>query len=397
MRSKKLIIPLILGLLIVGGIFFGKSKQQAKLTPAGPLKQAVAKKGNLVLQVESTATVTSNLDVEIKCKASGEVRKLPFDVSDSVKKGDLLVELDPIDEERKVKQAKVSLSSAIANLAKANAVAEDAKTKAERMKELLEKKLCSQEDYETAKSTKAQAVAGLQQAGSQVSLAELDLSDARQRLDDTKVVAPMNGVVAERNVQVGQIISSGINSVSGGTTILTLSDLSHIFVMAAVDESDIGRVKVEQEVLVAADAFPGKKFLGKVVRIATQGINTSNVVTFDVKIEVTSPHKSLLKPGMTTDVEVVTAKRENVVLVPNSAVYRQEEKQLVEVVKPDDSTEEREVKVGETDGMMIEIIEGLVEGESVVLKPGNIESKWQRGSSGRMMGMRIMRRASRRR
>jgi len=243
MRSKKLIIPLILGLLIVGGIFFGKSKQQAKLTPAGPLKQAVAKKGNLVLQVESTATVTSNLDVEIKCKASGEVRKLPFDVSDSVKKGDLLVELDPIDEERKVKQAKVSLSSAIANLAKANAVAEDAKTKAERMKELLEKKLCSQEDYETAKSTKAQAVAGLQQAGSQVSLAELDLSDARQRLDDTKVVAPMNGVVAERNVQVGQIISSGINSVSGGTTILTLSDLSHIFVMAAVDESDIGRVR----------------------------------------------------------------------------------------------------------------------------------------------------------
>src|SRR5262249_12618539 len=133
---------------------------------------------------------------------------------------------------------------------------------------------------------------------------QVALANARQQLTYTKVTAPMDGVVAALNVQIGTIISSGITNVGGGTTILSLSDLSHIFVLASVDESEIGSVAIDQQAVITVDAFPGRRFRGKVVRIATRGVNVSNVVTFEVKIEVLGENKTLLKPEMTANVQI---------------------------------------------------------------------------------------------
>src|SRR5439155_4332181 len=108
------------------------------------------------------------------------------------------------------------------------------------------------------------------------------LANARQQRDYTTVTAPMDGVVSALNVQIGVIIASGITNVAGGTTIMTLSDLSHVFVLASVDESDIGTIVVDQPAIITVDAYPGRQFKGKVVRIATKGVNVTNVVTFEV-------------------------------------------------------------------------------------------------------------------
>jgi HlyD family secretion protein len=280
--------------------------------------------------VSSTGRVVSNLDVEIKCKASGQVITLPFDVSATVKKGDLLVELDPIDEQRRLQQAEVALASSEARLAQAQqelsvaektlaterkraeaavksaqARARETDAKSERVKTLWEKKLTSEESYDTARTAAIGADADLTSAEirveeirteeqalelkrqnvriaeGQVESNRIDLSIAKQRVQDTVVRAPMDGVIAARNVQIGQIISSGISNVGGGTTALVLSDLGRLFVLASVDESDIGKVELGQPARITADAFPGQDFRGEVVRIATRGVNTSNVVTFE--------------------------------------------------------------------------------------------------------------------
>jgi multidrug efflux pump subunit AcrA (membrane-fusion protein) len=170
--------------------------------------------------------------------------------------------------------------------------------------------------------------------------------------------------------------------VGGGTTVLTLSDLSHIFVVAAVDESDIGKVREGQTVTVTADAYPGKTFQGQVVRIATRGVNLSNVVTFEVKIEVLGDEKALLKPEMTANVEILTAAKDDAVLVPAEAVVRKGRgKQVVTVIGEGGSKEEVAVTPGLSDGTRTEIASGLTEGQTVLVHKGGAEGKWAAGQA----------------
>ncbi len=426
----------VVGIILViavglGGIYYWRNSHVQAAAEAGQ-EQATATvtRGTLVQSVASTGRVVSNLDVEIKCKASGRVEKLPFDVSDTVSQGDLLVELDPVDEERAVKLAEVALASskarldqarqnlavaehnlttattrAQATLQSAQARARELRTKADRRRDLLQQNLGSVEDYDTAESaaivaqadvlTAQAAIEELEAqrltletrrqditlAEAQVESDEIALANTRQRLADTKVFAPIDGVVSERNVQIGTIISSGITNVGGGTTVLLLSDLSRIFVLASVDESDIGRVQLDQDVQITVDAFPGVPFGGKVVRIATKGVNVSNVVTFEVKIEVTSENKSLLKPEMTANVQIVSDAREDVLLVPVKAISRRDHRSIA-MVRRGGVTVEQEVQLGTTDGMQVEVVSGLAEGDVLVLQSSEPASRWRGGPMG---------------
>ncbi len=437
---KKLFI--IVGILAIGGgsaayIIRRNDRNSSKEDPR--IRFVKVERGPVSLTVSSTGRVIANLDVDIKCKASGQIVSLPYDVSDKVSSGTILMELDPVDEERRVRQAEVRLAASQARLAQAEkalevaernletekkraeaalksseARAADARAKAERMKQLFEKKLASQEEYDTAETAAVQAAADLQNA--KVKLEELktqeisvemkrqdvalakgdvesdriNLSLAQQQLKDTKVRAPMDAVVAARNVQIGQIIASGVSNVGGGTTIMTLSDLSHLFILAAVDESDIGRVKEGQQVLITADAYPGVLFHGRVVRIATRGVNTQNVVTFEVKIEVTSDNKDMLKPEMTTNVEIIAAQKDDVLVIPAEAISRRRGQPTVLVKNDDGTSATREVEIGVNDGFRAEVISGLQEGETVVVRRGEAESRWRGGGPGGPGGPRGM-------
>ncbi|HOY63646.1 MAG TPA: efflux RND transporter periplasmic adaptor subunit, partial [bacterium] len=295
-----------------------------------------ASRGDVTQMVEASGSVVSNFDVEIKCKASGEIISLPFDASDVVKKGDLIAELDPSEEERKVEKARVALDSSRASrdtarqnlrmaernlensrsraevtLEAAKSAAEERAAKAERVAQLYQNKLASREEHETAKTSAAQARADLERAHltfkdldveeaalevsrqnlkraeADVKSSEINLDIAMQGLEDTRVYAPMDGVVTARYVQTGQIISSGTTNVGGGTSIMQVSDLSRLYVLAAVDESDIGQVRIGQEAEITVDAYSGRVFKGRVDRISPRGEMVSSVVTFEVKIEVT--------------------------------------------------------------------------------------------------------------
>jgi HlyD family secretion protein len=437
--TKWIVIVLVL-LLAGGGAYYWWVYRGDDKADAPAVITAKVERGPIRLIVASTGRVVSNLDVDIKCKASGEVKKLPFDVSDTVKKGNLLVELDPVDEDRVLKQAEVALDASQAGLAMARqslVVAErtlvtdrakaeaalksvesraaDARAKADRVKTLFDKNLASREETDTAETTAVQAAADMETARvkieelntqeqaielkrqevkgaeAQVESDKVRYSIAQDRLRDTKVMAPMDGVVASRNVELGQIISSAISNVGGGTTVLTLSDLSRVFVLVSVDESDIGKVQLGQKAVVTADAYPGKFFDGKVVRIATRGVNLSNVVTFEVKMEVIAEAKSMLKPEMTANVEITAAEMDDTLLVPAEAVVRKARgKKFVTVVSDDGTKEEVPVEIGISDGTKTEITKGLDVGQTVVDYKGQSDSKWsggQKSGGGPKMGM----------
>jgi multidrug resistance efflux pump len=425
--------------------------------------------------VASTARIVANLDVDIKCKASGTVVELPRDISDRVKTGDLLIKLDPVDEQRAVTQAentvkasqarlvqaKENLSlaeatlrtdtlSAKAALVSASARAKDLRAQALRQQELRQKKLVSQEEADAIEANAVQSEAARDQANAtvealnarthtlelrrqdvqlsevQLTTDQLNLENARQRLRETEIFAPMDGVVTARSVQVGNIVSSGITNIGGGTAVMTVADLSRLFALASVDESDVGTVELGQEVSITVDAFANRRFTGKVVRIATKGLSTSNVVTFEVKIEIlgfdTSGKKSkgpdrpekerknkgkhsdsasapvrlvrdrpqsatnaldVLRPEMTANIEIVTAERLGVLSVPAEALRRGRGRWTVQVVDEKGATSDRDVEVGISDGAATEILSGLNEGDKVILQQRNTSSKWQgRGGMG---------------
>ncbi|MGD1275855.1 MAG: efflux RND transporter periplasmic adaptor subunit [Tepidisphaeraceae bacterium] len=430
MRQKWIIVGVSVAVLLAagGGYYYWRSSRASAQTLPSDTYKTTATKGDITQSVACTGTVISNLDVLIKCRASGQITKLPFDISDHVKKGDLLLQLDPIDEQRLADQAEATVAIAQSKLneaklnervaeldlqtatakadsdvASAQVKATNSRNKANRQQQLLEQKLTSQEDYETAQTDAAQAEADLQTAKiakeqlksqaaalevkkEDITLAEaqlrsdqIALANAKQQLDYTTLLAPMDGVVADLPVEQGTIISSAISNVGGGTTVMTLSDLSKIFVNAAVDESDIGGVQVGQKVQITADAFPGRRFAGTVVRIATQGVNVSNVVTFEVKIEVTGKNKPLLKPQMTTNVQIIEGSKSGVVLLPMQAVFRKEHKTLVSVVKGDGTTEDREVQTGIDDGNNEEIVSGINVGDTVLVHRNESNSRWSGG------------------
>ena len=168
----------------------------------------------------------------------------------------------------------------------------------------------------------------------------------------------------------------------GGTSVLTLADLRRIYVLVSVDESDIGRVRVGQPATITVDAYPDRQLRGEVVRVATKGEVTSNVVTFEVKVEVTSRQRHLLKPEMTANVAVVTVDKTDSLLLPVSAVQRRGPRSAVLVANTSGESETRPVTVGESDGERIEILEGVQEGDRIVLPDKAGAGRWRREDDG---------------
>ena len=454
-QSKRIISRVVLSVLALGLAAYGyrwwSGRSEETEASSAAITTAKITKGDLRQEVACTGKVVSNLDVEIKCRASGQIVKLPFDVSDTVKKGDLLLELDPIDQQRIVQQREATLSAsnarleqakstliaaeknleadramAAASVASAQARANDAAAKAKREEQLFAKKYSSEEGVETAQTTAMQAEqdyrtalaqveglkaqeADLETRRQEIKLAEaqvendkIALSLAKLQLDYTSVYSPIDGVVATRTVQIGQIIASGINNVGGGTAALKLSDVSRIFILAAVDESEIGSVQIGQPAEITVDAFPGKRFRGRVDRIAAEGVNLQNVVTFEVRIEVESENKSLLKPMMTTNVNVIIADKSGILTIPYNAIAREKGKTFAVMAKADGTAGDKvPVELGITDGSAYEVISGVNDGDTVTVQRADADSEWNNNSRGggsggmnstrgRMMMMRTM-------
>jgi HlyD family secretion protein len=202
----------------------------------------------------------------------------------------------------------------------------------------------------------------------------VSLKLAEDNLKDTRITAPISGTILEKSVEEGQVISSGMSISSTGTTIAKMANLAKVYIDANVDETDIAKIMLQQQVKIVVDSFPKEIFKGVVIRIAPQGVVVQNVTTFAITVEIKNP-SIILKPGMNASLEVVSAERKNIIFVPNDTVKLKDGKATVNVIQNGQPVT-REVKTGISNWEFTEILAGLEEGDIV----SKAELKGKKGS-----------------
>jgi HlyD family secretion protein len=266
--------------------------------------EAVSKR-SIVVDAQATGTVEPINVIEVKSKASGQIVRIPVETGTQVKAGDLLVQVDTRDVKNQYDQAMADLRSAQAQL-------EVAQSNKNRSDELFKSRIVTAQEYETAQLTLTQAQGSIVRATTNVDL-------AKQRLEDATVVAPVNGTIIDKPVSLGQVIASATGSVTGGTTLLKMADLTKVRMRALVNETDIGSVRAGQSARVTVDAYPDRPFQGSVEKIEPQAVVQQSVTMFPVIISLDNKD-GYLKPGMNGEVSMLVDRRDNVLAVTNDAV-----------------------------------------------------------------------------
>ena len=262
-------------------------------------------RGDIRVAVEAAGGIEPVTTVEVKSKASGEILELNVDTGDTVDAGTLLARIDQRILNNSLDQAKASLEVSRAELT-------NAESQLERIQKLYEQESLSKADYE-------QSLLQHAAAKSQVVRGEIQVENAAIALEDTDVRAPIAGTVIERLVEQGQVISSPMGDVGGGTLLLQMADLSRVRVRMLVDEIDIGKVQPGTIAQVAVAAYPTRSFEGAVLKVEPQASPQQNVTMFPVLIDLDN-REGLLKPGMNAEVELVVADRSDVLTIPNAAL-----------------------------------------------------------------------------
>ena len=394
-RRKRFIyvgIGLLLVLLIAGGLIAATHGG----TKMDPSKLQKVEKGDLAKSVVATGKVTPITKVEVKSKASGIVKNLLVDAGDKVKKGQLLAQLDKAEIEAQVEQSRAAVEAAEANLKSSEADFERAKVDAEGpdvplLKRAYERAIGmakegvvstsaledAQKNYELALNkqnvSKAQVTvlkAKIAQSQGQLSQDRANLKQLEEQLSYTDIQSPIDGVVLSRNVEMGDAVSSILVLGSSATLVMTLGDISQVYVKGKVDESDIGRVYLGQPARIKVESFKDKTFNGVVTKISPMGVEKDNVTTFEVRVSINNPGGEL-KAEMTANAEVILEEHKNVLQIPEGAIiYDKDKKASVEI--PDSRAKEGKkkiaVNIGISNGAKTELLSGLKEGDEVVLQ-----------------------------
>ena len=362
---KKKIIAFVIAAAVAAGVAF-YALSGSETPEAEPIKTAKVTKGSLRLEAMANGIVTPDVEVIVKGKAGGEIIDFPYNEGDVVRKGEVIVRLDPETEQARAKQAEATLLMTEARLEKARIARKDAQVKLGRQKKLFEDGIISRQELEDAEI-------GYEKAGTDVKLSQAELmqsrealNEANKRLADTRITAPFTGTILKKFVDRGQVISSTLSSASEGTQIFSMANLDNIFVTAHVDEVDISRIAPGQAAIVKADSLPGREFSAQVERVAPKGRIDMTVTIFDVVVRVTDGEKALLKPGMSADVSITTSVKEDVLLVPRDAVKTRDDKLTGVYVMKAGAPEFVEASFGETDGERTEVKSGVAEGAEVV-------------------------------
>src|SRR6266480_2110808 len=363
-------VVLIVALLIVASVV-----RQCRNAVAENYQISIVTRGPITQAVTATGTLNPVVNVQVGSQVSGNIAKLFADFNSQVKAGHVVAQIDPALFQATVTQAEGDLASAQAAL-------ELAKLNATRTEELFAKKTSSKADLD-------QAVANLHQAEANVKIKQGALDKAKADLDHCTITSPIDGVVISRSVDVGQTVAA---SLQAPVIFQIANDLTKMQIDSNVAEADVGVVQVGQDVDFTVDAFPTQTFHGKVVQVRNAPITVQNVVTYDTVIGVSNPDLKL-KPGMTANVSIIAARKDNVLQIKNAALrYRPTEAGATEMGSRSPSsrggrgssgrertTSERtvyvlsgsrptsaQIKTGISDGVVTEVVEGLKEADTVV-------------------------------
>ncbi len=394
-KKKRLIIISIVVVAVVALVVVAVAATRGG-TKIDPTKLAKVEKGDLAKSVVATGKVTPITKVEIKSKASGIVKKLYVDAGDTVKKGQVLAELDRDEIEAQVNSARAQLLSSEANEKAAEADMKRAQVDAEgvdiptlqrayeRAQDMAKSGVVSASALDDAQRAyilavnkrdvaKAQLVvskAKVAQAHADVQKSDASLKQLEEQLSYTTIESPIDGVVLSRDVEMGDAVSSILVLGSAATLVMTIGDTSEVYVKGKVDESDIGKVYLGQPARIRVETFKDKTFTGHVTKISPMGVEKDNVTTFEVRVSINNPGGEL-KAEMTANAEIILDEHKNVLMIPEGAIlYDKDKKASTEVPDPKAKDGMRKVAltIGISNGAKTEVLSGLKEGEQVVLQ-----------------------------
>jgi HlyD family secretion protein len=343
-RKKKYLLPIVIIfiVLLVGGFIFYRWKGQNGLNQK--FRTIKVERGEISTTVTATGTINPVITVLVGSQVSGTIKALSADFNSRVKEGQIIAQIDPSIFDAQVEQARANvlnaqanvlnaqanLKSAQANVEKAEVAVSDAKRTLDRNRPLVERKVIAQSVFDTAQTNYDSAVAQQEAAKAQSESAKSQVESTKAQVEQTKAAlkltetnlryttirSPVNGVVISRNVDVGQTVAASLQA----PTLFTIAkDLTQMQVDTNISEADVGNVAVAQDATFTVDAYPEKTFRGKVSEIRNAPTIISNVVTYDVVIQVDNKELKL-KPGMTANVSVLVAHKEGVLKIPNAAL-----------------------------------------------------------------------------
>ncbi|HET7620945.1 MAG TPA: efflux RND transporter periplasmic adaptor subunit [Gemmatimonadaceae bacterium] len=299
MKKTRVTIAIAMLAAIGAGLWF---YQRADASETPPYRFASVQRANVHSTVSATGTLSAVTTVQVGTQVSGQVAEIRADFNDEVKKGQLLARIDPT-------LQKQAVSDAQAGVERVKAQYEAARLDYERSKPLYDSQAITATEFNTSESNYLVSQADLKSA-------QIALDKAKQNLAYTNIYAPINGVVVERNVDVGQTVAA---SLQAPQLFLIANDLSQMQILASVDESDIGRITDGQKVTFTVQSYPEESFEGTVRQVRLQSAVTENVVNYTVVVGVSNRDGKLL-PGMTATVTFHTASAADVLTVPNAAL-----------------------------------------------------------------------------
>jgi HlyD family secretion protein len=395
-KRRRRIIWIGIATVVLGGGGYGVMAALRPNHTIDPSKFASVERGDLARVVVATGKIEPLSKAEIKSKASGIVKKIYVDYGDRVKQGQVLAELDKVQLAAIVRGSQANLLAAQATLDASRAALQRNKVDAEgpdvpflklsmdrAEREFKEGVVArsvvedAQKNYQMAvnKQVSAQAnltvsQADIAKAEAYVAQAKAALENAEEDLRNSTIVSPIDGLVLSRDVNVGDAVSSILVLGSQATLIMTLGDVSEVYVQGKVDEADIGKVYLNQPARIVVESFKDKKFTGTVTKISPLGKEKDNVTTFEVRVSISNPTGEL-KANMSANAEIILEEKKNILMVPEAAlIYDKDRHASVEIPdgKANNGRKKIALKLGISNGVKTEIVQGLNEKQQVILQ-----------------------------
>ena len=297
----------------LGGVGFWQLGDGAK---EPPYVTTPAQKGDITQVVSSTGTLQAVVTVQVGSQVSGTIDKLFANFNSKVKAGQVVAQLNQNKFKAAVDQARANVLAAQSNLAKAKVSVTDALRTLERNRELRKRDLTAQSELDAAQTAYDAAVAQLEVNKAQTAQAQAAVNQVQVDLDNTTIRSPVDGIIISRNVDVGQTVAASLQA----PTLFTIAnELAKMEVHTNVDEADVGNVREGQNVVFTVDAFPSRRFRGRVHQVRNSPIVVQNVVTYVAVVRIDNK-ELLLKPGMTANVQFLVSQKADVLTVPNMAM-----------------------------------------------------------------------------
>lgn len=385
-RKKKVVIfSIVFAIAVIAAFVAMKAAGGKKEAPQSPVKTGKAEVVDVQVKVTEVGNVQPEVKVDVKSAVSGKVTQIFHRDGDSVHRGDVLARVEPdLNQAQSLADTKNALSSA-------QIAYDQAKKNYDQDHSLFNIGLLASKQNRDSETAYLSAKQDLEKAQEKYSLVEksgIPIGQSPEKFEGSNVVAPMDGVVLTKAVEIGESITSGVSSFNAGTVLFTVADVSKMIVKAGVNEVDIGKIRVGMPVKVTLDAYPKIAFQGRIDRIAPAVRIDDKVRVFDVEVRLDAQGREL-RSGMTANIEVKGERKEKVLAVPVESVFQRDDGEIVFVKKKVDPKvleaaaknkkkddkeawktffEKRSVTTGLADNAHVEILKGVKAGEELALE-----------------------------